>query len=203
MDQGRKGAGRYDGGEGGQWKESRALQPGCVVQSNLLRWRAGPKRRRKTRSLRASWLKRRWLRKKQTKRLTRRAAERDETRWGESRFCRIWKCWGMRDRWRAGSRKEVGMWKLRGKEGRGTEKQTCCLDPKWCSTAHNFRPRWRMPTVRHEMTYWKGPKVCLTTQFCRHLSTLLDMKSPLSSYLVCFSLLWQPPVNKVSKKGCC
>lgn len=191
MDQGRKGSGR-DKGEGGQWKESRALQPGCVVQSNLLRWRAGPKRRRrrerrKTRSLRASRLKRRRLR------------ENKQNDWQEAKTNQM-----RRDEGREGfaGYESAGEWEgwIKSKSersgdveadeaGRETEEQTSCLDPRWCSTARNLRPRWRMPAVGQEMTYWKGPKICLQTLLCRHLSTLLDMKSPPSSYLACFSSL--------------
>lgn len=43
-------------------EESRTLQPGCIVQSNLFRWKERQRRRRKTRSLRASLLRTGWLR---------------------------------------------------------------------------------------------------------------------------------------------
>lgn len=105
------------------------------------------------------------------------------------------------ERWKK-SRESERSGDVEGDEaGRGTEKQVSCLGPKWCSTARNFRPRWWMPAVGHEMTYWKGPKICLQTRLCRHSSTLLDIKSPPSSYFARFSLLWQPPFNKVRKKG--
>lgn len=105
-------------------EETRVLQPGCVVQSNLLRWRARPRRRRKTRSLRASQLKRGWLRGNKQNGLTSWATERDGKRAREWRRKR--KCW-----WMTNWTKKKKSWKRERGNGEKLDWQASERERRW------------------------------------------------------------------------